>query len=327
MARTAFITGGTGFVGINLIKALLKEDWKLTVLHRPTSNLTYIKDLPIDLVEGSITDKASLETAIPQGTEVVFHVAGDTNMWSKYNDRQTEINVAGTQHMVDVALAKGVKTFIHTSSIAAWGPVSGLTTEETPKRGHTSILNYERTKLKGEEIAKKGMEHGMKVVVINPAAVVGRYDAGTWAQMFFALKNGEVPAVPAGGNNFVHVDDVVNAHILAVDKGQNGHNYILGGENGRQIDLVKEMAQLMGLEKFPSEAPRFLLKVFAQASLLSASIKGVEPTITPEVADFMTRKDYRFSNEKALKELGYSSKDWRYGVKDCYDWLVEEGKL
>ncbi|MGB5311478.1 MAG: NAD-dependent epimerase/dehydratase family protein, partial [Polyangiales bacterium] len=116
MGRTAFVTGGTGFIGINLIELLVSEGWDVTALHRPTSNLSYLKRLPIKLVEGSITDRASLERAIPGGTEVVFHVAGDTSFWSKKNAQQNAINIDGTRNMVEVSAAKGVATFIHTSS-------------------------------------------------------------------------------------------------------------------------------------------------------------------------------------------------------------------
>ncbi len=99
MQKTAFITGGTGFLGTNLIKALCATGWKITALHRKTSTLKYIKDFPIDLIEGSITDKASLVRAMPENTAVVFHVAGDTSAWSKKNDQQTAIHVKGTQNL------------------------------------------------------------------------------------------------------------------------------------------------------------------------------------------------------------------------------------
>ncbi len=111
MGRTAFVTGGTGFIGINLIELLVSEGWDVTALHRPTSNLGYLKRLPIKLVEGSITDRASLERAIPRGTEVVFHVAGDTSFWSKKNAQQNAINIDGTRNMVEVSAAKGVADF------------------------------------------------------------------------------------------------------------------------------------------------------------------------------------------------------------------------
>ena len=205
MKKTAFVTGGTGFLGINLIRALCEKNWSVTALHRPTSNLKYLKDLPIKLAEGSITAKASLEKAIPQNTEVVFHLAGDTNMWSKNNARQTAINVDGTRNMIDVSVAKGVATFIHTSSISAWGSATGLIDENTSQQAENSWINYERTKWLGEQEALKGIEKSLKVVIINPGSIVGPFDTNSWAKMFFALRDGQVPGVPPGDNSFVHV--------------------------------------------------------------------------------------------------------------------------
>jgi nucleoside-diphosphate-sugar epimerase len=150
MAKTAFVTGGTGFIGINLIQLLVSEGWDVTALHRPTSNITYLKSLPIKLAEGSITDRQSLHAAIPEGTDVVFHVAGDTNFWSKQNARQNAINIDGTRNMIDAAASKGVETFIHTSSTSAWGRVKGVVTEDTPQAGKDSWINYERSKHLGE---------------------------------------------------------------------------------------------------------------------------------------------------------------------------------
>ena len=135
MGRTAFVTGGTGFIGINLIELLVNEGWEVTALHRATSDLTYLKRLPIALAEGSITDRGSLEAAIPEGTEVVFHVAGDTSFWSKKNAMQDAINIDGTRNMVEVSAKKGVRTFIHTSSNSVWPfPETPATDRISPAR-------------------------------------------------------------------------------------------------------------------------------------------------------------------------------------------------
>ncbi len=327
MKKTAFVTGGTGFLGINLIRALCEKNWSVTALHRPTSNLKYLKDLPIKLAEGSITAKASLEKAIPQNTEVVFHLAGDTNMWSKNNARQTAINVDGTRNMIDVSVAKGVATFIHTSSISAWGSATGLIDENTSQQAENSWINYERTKWLGEQEALKGMEKGLKVVIINPGSIVGPFDTNSWAKMFFALRDGKVPGVPPGDNSFVHVNDVVQAHILAVEKGKSGHNYLATGENTSIQAFANEVVNQMGLQKTPPSIPNFILKLVAKIGAITAYFTGKEPTMTPEIVEFMSRKGVSYSNAKALRELGYQSKHWKQGVKESYEWLKSEGLL
>jgi len=327
MSKTAFVTGGTGFLGINLLHKLCEQGWEVTALHRPSSNLKYIQDLPIKLVEGSITDKASLEAGMLQATEVVFHIAGDTNMWRPNNDRQTLINVEGTRNLVEVAAAQNVKTFIHTSSVSAWGDVKGMIDESVPQGGNESWINYEKTKWAGEQIALQARELGLKVVVINPAAIVGPYDIHTWGQMFFALQANKIPVIPAGNNSYVHVDDVVAAHIAAVDKGQDGHRYIVSGENAPLQTLVAEIAHSLGVKKIPRQIPGPLLKFIAALSYFGGRIINKEPTITPEIADFMSRKDYAFDNSKALQELGYEMRPWREGVKANYKWLKAENLL
>lgn len=327
MQKTAFITGGTGFLGTNLIKALCEANWKVTTLHRKTSNLKYVKDFPIDLVEGSITDKASLEQAMPENPEVVFHVAGDTSAWSKKNTQQTAIHVEGTQNMIEVAAAKGVKTFIHTSSVSVWGKPKGKITEETPQAGKTSWINYEKTKWQAEQIALTGMDKGMKVVCINPGSIVGAYDVNTYATMFFALRDGELPGTPPGLCPIVHVDDVVQAHIQAVEKGRNGHGYLIVAEHITMNTFVTEVTRLLGQAKTPPELPGFILKMAGRMAVMGAAFTGKEPTITPEIADILTRKGFEFSNAKALKEFEISLTPWQQGVKDCYNFLVQEGLL
>ena len=327
MAKTAFVTGGTGFLGINLIKALCEDGWVVTALHRTSSNTKYIKKFPVKLVEGSITDKDSLIRAIPENCEVVFHVAGDTSHWSKKNATQTAIHVDGTRNMIDVSSDKGVKTFIHTSSVSVWGSAKGSIDEETAQLGETSWINYEQTKWQAEQLALDGINKGLSVISINPGSIVGPYDTRTFATMFYALRDKELPGIPPATIPIVHINDVVQAHILAVDKGRSGQRYIIVGEHISMKEFVSEFALLLGLNKVPSEMPKIVLKMFGKLAAFGAYFTGKEPTLTPEAADMLTRKGFEFSNKKALKEFGYQITPWKLGVKDCYDWLVNEGLL
>ena len=262
MAKTAFVTGGTGFIGLNLVERLVKEGWDVTALHRPTSNLSYLSRFSIKLAQGSITEPESLERAIPEGTQVVFHVAGDTSFWSKQNARQNAINIDGTRNVMEAAAARGVGTLIHTSSISAWGRITGTVTEETPLLGKDSWINYERSKHLGELEALKGRERGMKVVVMNPAVVAGPYDATTWGRLFFLLRDNALPAAPPGRITVGHVHDVVEAHLAAVTEGRDGERYILGGEEIDTADFIAKIARVSGITKVPKKAPPFVLKLF-----------------------------------------------------------------
>lgn len=327
MAQTAFVTGGTGFIGINLIELLVHEGWEVTALHRPTSNLTYLKRFPIQLAEGSISDPDSLDRAIPEGTDVVFHLAGDTNFWSKRNAQQNVNNIDGTRHMVDAAVSKGVKTFIHTSSVAAWGQVTGTVTDETPQQGANSWINYQRSKHLGELEALKGVDRGLKVVVLNPGGVAGPYDATTFGRLFFLLRDNKLPIAAPGTVTIAHVHDIVAAHLAAVTRGQSGQHYILASDDLEMVDLIGEIARVSNVAKAPRKAPAFVFRLFGRLSVMSAALTGKEPDVTPEMAAALTSKDASFSSDRAVRELGYRIQPMTVAVQDNYEWLVKEGLL
>ncbi|MDZ7716506.1 MAG: SDR family oxidoreductase [Balneolaceae bacterium] len=325
MRKKAFVTGGTGFIGINLLKLLLQEGWEIVALHRSTSDLSELKKLPVSLTVGSVTNLDSLHSSIPQDTSVVFHLAGDTNIWSKQNKQQYEVNVTGTKNMVIAAAEKNVDTFIHTSSIAAWGNITGVVTEQTPQRGGNSWVNYERTKWAGEREALKGLEHGMKVIILNPSAVTGPHDNNNWGRLFTALKEGTIPAVSSGCLSIAHVQEVARAHISAVDNGQTGERYILGGENCSVKDLVEMIARISGISQTPAEIPRWLFMAYGQLQETISKVTGNKPKLTPELVKVMTRQNISFSSKKAIKHLGYEIPPLEKTVTDCYEWLKKEG--
>src|ERR1700689_2887833 len=159
-SRAAFVTGGTGFVGLNLVKELMIRGWDVTALHRPSSDLKLLKRFRPKLAVGELSDPASLLAAIPQGTDTVFHVAGNTNMWRGGNAQQTRDNVDGTRNVVAAALMKGVLRLVVTSSISAYGPVDGEITEQTPSLAANSSVNYQKTKWQGRAVARASLPKG-----------------------------------------------------------------------------------------------------------------------------------------------------------------------
>ena len=136
MPRTAFVTGATGFLGLNLVDALLESNWHVVALHRKTSNVAPLRARGADLVEGTLDDRPSLERAIPEHCDAAFHVAGNISLWSKNDAQQTKDNVDGTRNVASAALARKAKRFVHTSSVAVWGAQEHLPYDETcPQRG------------------------------------------------------------------------------------------------------------------------------------------------------------------------------------------------
>jgi nucleoside-diphosphate-sugar epimerase len=267
-----------------------------------------------------------LLAAIPEGADTIFHVAGNTNMWRGGNAQQTRDNVDGTRHVVSAALAKGVRRLVVTSSISAYGMVSGEINEETPSRAANSRVNYQKTKWQAQEIARAAVPKGLEVVIMQPGAIMGPYDVGTWSRLFLMVRDDKLPGVPASMLTFTHVREVVAAHIAAADKGQNGGSYLLGGENKSMLELVRQIAVLVGKPAPTKVMPTGVLRIVAAVGSLSSRFTGKPPPITPEMVSTIS-KSVSTSSAKAQRELGYRVVPLKEMVKDCYDWMAAEGRI
>jgi dihydroflavonol-4-reductase len=326
VTRAAFVTGGTGFVGLNLVQALKSADWDVTALHRPSSDLRFLSRFHPRLAVGALTDRNSLIAAIPEGTDTVFHVAGNTNMWRKRNAEQYRDNVDGTRNVVEAAIAKSVRRLVVTSSISAYGPVTGEVTEQTPSRAEHSRVNYQRTKWQAQEIARAAVGRGLEVVILQPGGILGPYDLGTWARLFTMVRDGKLPGVPPAGRTFAHVREVAAAHIAAADRGENGGQYLLGGENRSILDLVREICRVLNKPAPAREMPAGLLRMVAAAGDFLCNFTGRPPPITPEMAEAFGNR-VTTSSIKAQRELGYRVVPLDVMVRDCYEWMRREGRI
>ncbi len=325
--RTAFVTGATGFLGLNLVRELLAQGWQVTALHRASSNTRYLQGLDITLAEGDILDPESLETAMPTGVDAVFHVAGDTSLWSGHDAMQTRINVEGTRNVVDAALAHKAGRFIHTSTTSAFGRHDKVVNEQTPSRAATSSVNYEKSKWQGEQVVLRAVrERGLDAVVLNPAAILGPFDQHTWARTFYMLRDGKIAALPPGSVSFNHVREIVKAHVAAVDKGVCGEQYILAGHTMKLADLLRKMGALMGCKVPTTTVPGFVLQWLGFLMGMFAQISGNEPDISPEMAAFMAKKNL-YDSSKAEATLGLKPTGLDECLRDSFDWLKQENLL
>lgn len=323
MGKAAFLTGATGFVGTVLAKQLAAQGWRLAAIHRPGSNLKYLADVPIDWRAGDVTDPPSLRAALPEGVDAVFHLAGDTSLWSRHNERQTRVNVEGTRNMVEAALARGAKRFVHTSSISVYGLQAGVIDERAQQLGRVSPVNYQRSKFLAEEEVRKGIARGLDAVILNPAAIMGPYDAVNWVRMIRLVCEGRLPGVPPGRMSFCHVDEVARAHIAAVERGRRGENYLLGGTDAPLAELVRVIGEVAGKPVPTRVTPAWLLRAVGQAGEWVSQVTGREPRFTPESARMATRH-LHCDCSKAERELGFRPVPLRRLVEDSYAWLKAE---
>lgn len=324
--KTAFVTGGSGFVGVNLVSELTKQGWTVTCLHRAGSNLKYLSRFPVRLVLGDLTDAASLERSIPDNVDAVFHVAADTSSWSRRDAAQTATNVIGTRNLVNAARRRGAKRFVLTSTAAAYGRQKSAVSEQTRSTAAHSWINYERSKWLAEEEVRNAVRGGLSAVIMNPCAVFGPYDTSVWGAVFKAIRDGKMKMLPPGSVPVNHATEVARAHISAAERGRSGENYILGGERAALAQIFREMARLMGMELRAPVAPRFLFKGMARIAQLVAVFAGKEPEMTPEMAEILCGEN-RVTTDKAERELSYRPRPLGECLADSYQWLKAEGLL
>ncbi|MBM5810639.1 MAG: SDR family oxidoreductase [Gammaproteobacteria bacterium] len=318
--RTAFLTGGTGFVGSNLARELLAAGWRVLALQRPGSPPGKLQGLAVEAVSGDITDAASLRAAIPESVDAVFHVAGSINVWSRGNAEQTRVNVGGTANMVDAALARGARAFIHTSTVSAYGRHAQPITEATVSNAGQSWINYERTKWLAEEEVRRGARLGLRAVIINPCAIFGPGDTHGWAQFFFLLRDGKVKGIPPGRLTFNDVGEVARAHLAAVDRGRAGANYILSGYETSFEEMLRSMADMLGVELRAKVMPAPLLRLIGRINSLVAAVTGRPPEISHEMAT-MVSLPVICGSDSAERELGYRKVPLRQCLGDSLAWL------
>lgn len=327
MSLTAFVTGASGFVGSNLVKELHHQGWTVHLLARSTSSLDEIEGTPFTLHTGDITDAASLQGAIPDGVDAVFHVAASTNFWSRNNAQQTRINVEGTANMIDAAIRAGARRFLHTSSFVTWGFQDSKFNEDSPRTDRSDWINYVRTKHLAElQVMDATTEGQLDAVILNPANVLGPGDMHNWSRLFRLVHDGKLPAAPPGGGNFCDVREVAKAHIRAFHDGGTGEKYLLGGHFAQYLEVIGIAGQILDRKVPSSGVPAWLFRSLPYLMTPMSILGGREPDITPESA-MMASRDMVCSSEKAKRELGYKAIPVRDMVADTIDWMKTKGLL
>ncbi len=321
--RTAFVTGATGFVGLNLVQELHRAGWRVIACHRSGSNLRHLQGFAPELRVADVLNLPALPEALPVDVDAVFHLAASINFWRPRNAEQSLINVQGTRHVVEAALQRRARCFVHMSSLAAWAPGQGdVIDESTPSRAAGHPVNYFRTKWLSEQEVLNAVPRGLPARVLNPGNLLGPYDSQTWARSFRMAKQRKLPLLPPGGGPFCHVQDVVQAALAAVERGRAGERYVLGGVHATYAELFEHVCQLLGVPR-PPVAPAWLFTSLAALSDGWSRISRREPDLTPDMAGVLGI-DFDARSGKAERELGYQRQPFAKQVRDTFDWLRSE---
>jgi dihydroflavonol-4-reductase len=215
---------------------------------------------------------------------------------------------------------------VHTSSISAYGIQTGRIDERAPQLGGRSWINYQRSKYAAEQEVRAGLARGLDAVIVNPAAIVGRYDTSGWAQVLLRIDSGKLPGVPPGGGSYCHARAVAQAHVAAAERGRRGENYLLGGADATFLEFVRTAGELLGRPVPARTTPGWILALMGRLGAWTAFVTGREPSLTPEMAATVSREIYADCT-KAQRELGYAATELRAMIGESVAWLASEGLL
>ncbi|MDZ4158947.1 MAG: NAD-dependent epimerase/dehydratase family protein [Anaerolineaceae bacterium] len=329
----ALVTGSTGFIGGRLSQALIARGIGVRAFHRQNSSLRLLEGLPVEHVIGDITQPETLETAM-QGIEVVFHTAALMGSGADAPGLNA-VTVEGTRAVLQAALRAGVQRVVHTSSLAALGvpprPGWGRTIPSVIDENHTWNYPPDRwlygyAKYLAELEVQRAVAQGLDVVIVNPSTVFGAGDVYRQNRsLVVRIARRQLPVMVEGGINVVHIADVIAGHLAALEHGQTGERYLLGGENLTFMELCRKIAVVVG-----APAPALLVPAWLARSLAGA-LRGLNKlTPIPLGSSSLQWAGHYFycDTRKAQVELKLPPPlPVEDALAEAYAWFLESGTL
>jgi dihydroflavonol-4-reductase len=312
------VTGATGHVGANLVRALVARGDQVRVLvHRREDRS--LAGLDVERVAGDVLEPSSLDDAFA-GAEVVFHLAALISIQGDRDGRVPATNVSGARNAAEAALRARVTRFVHTSSVHAFDLSRGGVIDETSPRAEAKHLAaYDRSKAAGERGVREVVARGLDAVVVHPTGVIGPYDfePSRMGRTLLGLRARSLPSLVAGGFDFVDVRDVVRALLAAAERGRTGESYLAPGKWIAVADLGHAAASLTNVPPPKLVVPIGLARVGVPFAAAWGWLTKQEPLYTSESLSTLAHTA-RISCAKAERELGYRARPMEETLRDAY---------
>jgi len=317
-----FVTGGTGFIGANLVRLLLNNNYDVRVLVRPESNLENLKNLEVEIVQGNLTD-ANLYLSL-KGCQVLFHCAAHYSLWQRDKRLLEQYNIFGTRNILAAARQAEIERTIYTSSVAAIGVKPGVAVNETYQSPVENLVGYyKKSKYWAEQEAHNAVKLGQDIVIVNPSTPVGPWDIKPTptGDLILRFLRRKMPAYVNTGLNFIDVRDVAQGHLLALEKGKTGERYILGYQNLTLKEFLELLSEITGLPAPQKTIPIWLPLSVAWVDEMILARRGKTPSI-PLDGVKMSRQPMYYNASKAVQELGLPQSEIKTALKDAVNWFM-----
>ncbi|MFQ6006511.1 MAG: NAD-dependent epimerase/dehydratase family protein [Woeseia sp.] len=323
------VTGGTGFTGKALVKRLLNDGHEVTALDYKSGHNTFeLKDWGSNVAIGTVADKATVERCV-NGMDIVYHLAASFRELDVSRAHYDEVNVGGTQNVLEAAYDAKVKKFIYCSTCGVHGNV------DNPPAGESAPIQpadyYQRSKYAAEPLVKKFFEKGMPTTILRPAGIYGPGDPERLFMIYKRVAKGFFPMFGSGKTLYhtLYIDNLTDAFVLAMQEGRgDGQTYLIADEEFVEIeDLVRRVAKAMNTEVRIPHFPLFPLIIAGHLFEKVCTPLGISPPIFPRRVDWY-RQNRAFKIDKAKRELGYDpAVDLDKGLRATYEWYRQEGYL
>lgn len=321
------VTGGAGFLGRNVVSALLAAGHEAVLLIRGGQRPGLPEQATV--VDGDVRD-ASVFTAAAAGCDAIIHAAAMVKIWSARREDFDDVNLGGIRNAIAAAGAHRIR-LVYTSSFMAIGPTPEAGVDESHKHPGPPFHNdYERTKALADDLARAYAAEGGDIVILYPGVVYGPgelTDGNIIAKMLADQMNGRLPGIVGPGDrlwSYSFVEDVARAHVAALDRGRKGERYLLGGDNATLTEVFAAASARSGRDLSPRKLPYGLSRLVGRAMWFWADLTGKMPDLTHQAVGIF-EKNWAYRSDKATRELGYRVRPLAEGIGLTVDWLVAEG--
>ncbi|WP_317994849.1 hopanoid-associated sugar epimerase [Vulcanimicrobium alpinum] len=317
------MTGSSGFVGANLVRALLDAGWDVRALVR--AEAPSLDGLAIERVRGDLF-APHLADAM-RGCDAVFHVAAHYSLWRRDRDALMHANVEGTRSVLAAARSAGAGRVVYTSSVAAIGVRAGAPADETYQSPPAALIGaYKRSKYLAEGEARRAVAAGQDVVIVNPTTPVGPWDAKPTptGEIILRFLTGRMPAYVDTGLNLVDVGEVAAGHLAAYERGVAGERYILGSENVTLREMLARLAAITGIPAPRTRLPRAVPLAYAFAREYLLAPLGLPPDVSLESVR-MAKQMMHYDATKAVEELGVAHRPVTPALERAVTWFRDHG--
>ena len=310
------VTGATGFIGSKLAWELLQRGHEVVALVRDLRRSGALRELGAEVRQGDITNRSAVVAAM-QGVDGVFHVAARYKIGDRDKQALYRTNVEGTRQVLEAMAELGIPRGVYTSSIAVFSDTKGRVPDESYRHEGPFLNEYERTKWMAHyEVALPMIARGLPLVIVMPGVVYGPGDTSLAHTLLRLYLRGVLLAVPGGVTySWTYVDDVVEGHISAMERGREGESYILAGPGASLREVLQVASELTGVPAPKLEVPPRLISM---ASVLASGLERVvplPPLLASETLRTIAGTTYLGNSAKAGRELGFSPRDLREGLE------------